>query len=103
MESVHETMNKVLSAISLSHSNPSAVNTQILKIHKQHIFEMKIFLLKAVQLYLYHVCYPLLQPPKKKKVNINLHSFHSFHFQRRGEKVAVSLNSQHKMILVIFP
>lgn len=67
MESVHETMNKVLSAISLSHSNPSAVNTQILKIHKQHIFEMKIFLLKAVQLYLYHVCYPLLQPLGKKK------------------------------------
>lgn len=41
---------------------------------------------------------------KKKKVNINLNSFHSFHFQRReGEKVAVSLNTQHKMILVIFP
>lgn len=67
MESVHETMNKVLSAISLSHSNPSAVNTQILKIHKQHIFEMKIFLLKAVVIFVPCLLSLVTTTEKKKK------------------------------------
>lgn len=102
MESVGDNMNKILRPIWLSHSNTTTVKTQTLKTHKQHIFEMKIFLLKALQSYLYHVCYALSQSLRKQtKGNTKPHAFHSFHFQTKGEKVAVSLNSQPKIILII--